>query len=237
MPQAIEPPAGFVVNANNDPAGADARQRPAEPAARRAAASTTSAPGFDFGTRGGRVTQRAPGGDSPPVRSTRATWQAIQADVVLARRPGVRAAASSRAFDAARAAGAPEALRGAGRRPARRRGRRAAAALAPRRRRPASPTGYDARDWRGRIAAADAARGRRTASRRRSTPSGAAQAIAHRRRSRAERRTACPQPGVRRGDEGAAPPRRARRRRALGRSTSSAGPGWRSPRSAATTCC
>ncbi|MBK1712094.1 penicillin acylase family protein [Rubrivivax gelatinosus] len=107
MPQATDPPAGFFVNANNDPAGLTLDNDPLNQ--RRAGGGLYYlAPGFDFGARAGRITQRlqAAIAAGPVARHEMAR---IQADTVLVDAQ-VFVPLLLRAYDAARAAEAPAAL-------------------------------------------------------------------------------------------------------------------------------
>ena len=115
MPRTIDPPAGFAVNANNDPDGLTLGNDPlARP--RPGGGLLYLAPGFDAGFRAGRITQRL----RDAVARGRVTFeqmQSIQADVRLrdaeALVPFVTAA-----LDHARRGGAPAALAALGADPA-----------------------------------------------------------------------------------------------------------------------
>lgn len=107
MPQIVNPPAGFVVNANNDPAGLTLGNQPLS-RARPGGGIYYLAPGFDAGFRAGRITQRirdvlARG------KMTFEEMQSIQADVRLLDGE-VLAPYIVAAFANARRAGAPAAL-------------------------------------------------------------------------------------------------------------------------------
>jgi penicillin G amidase len=108
LPQAVNPRNGFVVNANNDPAGVTLDNNPLNQLRKSGQGIYYLGYTFDFGTRAGRITQalqeRMGAG---PV--SKADMKAIQADVVLLDAqvftPYIVAA-----FDNARATGAPAAL-------------------------------------------------------------------------------------------------------------------------------
>ncbi|WP_237715947.1 penicillin acylase family protein [Rubrivivax gelatinosus] len=107
MPQLIDPPEGFFVNANNDPAGLTLDNNPLNQ--RRVGGGLYYlGPGFDFATRAGRITQRlrAAIAAGPVARREMAS---IQADTVLVDAQ-VFVPLLLRAYDGARAAGAPAAL-------------------------------------------------------------------------------------------------------------------------------
>jgi penicillin G amidase len=109
LPQVVNPRSGFVVNANNDPAGVTLENNPVGQL--RAGRNGIYYLGytFDFGTRGGRITQM--------LREKLAKGRVdaddmvdIQADVTLLDAQ-VLAPYIVRAFDNARASGAPAELR------------------------------------------------------------------------------------------------------------------------------
>ena len=145
MPQAIDPPAGFFVNANNDPAALTLDNDPLNQ--RRAGGGIYYlAPGFDFGTRAGRITQRLRQALAAGPVDAREMAR-IQADTVLVDAQ-VFTPWVVRAFDAALQPGAPEALRALAADP-----RLEKAVERLRRWGHDTPTGiasgYDARDFRG----------------------------------------------------------------------------------------
>ena len=108
LPQAVNPVNGFVVNANNDPAGVTLDNNPVNQLRKSGQGVYYLGYAFDFGTRAGRITQalqqRMAAG---PV--SKADMKAIQADVVLLDAQ-VLAPYIIAAFDNARASGAPDAL-------------------------------------------------------------------------------------------------------------------------------
>jgi penicillin amidase len=108
LPQTVNPKNGFVVNANNDPAGVTLDNNPLNQLRKSGQGVYYLGYAFDFGTRGGRITQaleqRLAAG-----RVSRADMKAIQADVVMLDAQ-VLAPYIVGAFDNARAAGAPAAL-------------------------------------------------------------------------------------------------------------------------------
>ncbi len=108
LPQTVNPKNGFVVNANNDPAGVTLDNNPINQLRRSGQGVYYLGYAFDYGTRGGRITQalkaRLAAG---PV--SRADMKAIQADVMLLDAQ-VLAPYIVGAFDNARGAGAPAAL-------------------------------------------------------------------------------------------------------------------------------
>lgn len=107
MPQAVDPPEGFFVNANNDPAGLTLDNDPLNQR-RPGGGLYYLGPGFDFGLRAGRITQRLQAAIAAgPV--TRREMASIQADTVLVDAQ-VFVPWLLRAYDGARAAGAPAAL-------------------------------------------------------------------------------------------------------------------------------
>jgi penicillin amidase len=108
LPQAVNPKNGFVVNANNDPAGVTLDNNPINQLRKAGQGVYYLGYAFDFGTRAGRITQalkqRLAAG---PV--SRADMKAVQADVVLLDAQ-VLTPYIVGAYDNARATGAPEAL-------------------------------------------------------------------------------------------------------------------------------
>jgi len=108
LPQTINPKNGFVVNANNDPAGVTLDNNPINQLRKSGQGVYYLGYAFDFGTRAGRITQalqqRFAAG---PV--SRADMKAIQADVVLLDAQ-VLAPYVVGAFDVASSVGAPAAL-------------------------------------------------------------------------------------------------------------------------------
>ena len=74
LPQTVNPKNGFVVNANNDTSGRDARQRPAEPAARRRSGHLLPRLLVRLRHRAGRITQSL-NERFARVRSIAATWR------------------------------------------------------------------------------------------------------------------------------------------------------------------
>jgi penicillin amidase len=108
LPQALNPQHGFVVNANNDPAGVTLDNNPINQLRKSGQGVYYLGYTFEFGARAGRITQalqeRLAAG---PV--DRADMQAIQADVVLLDAQ-VLAPYIVGAFDNAAATGAPAAL-------------------------------------------------------------------------------------------------------------------------------
>ncbi|HET9555159.1 MAG TPA: penicillin acylase family protein [Anaeromyxobacteraceae bacterium] len=115
FPRLVDPPAGFAVNANNDPAGLTLEN---DPLARRRPDGGIYylAPGFDAGFRAGRITQRVrqvlAGG-----KMTFEAMQSIQADVTMLDAQ-VLVPAITAAFASARRAGAPAPLAALGADPA-----------------------------------------------------------------------------------------------------------------------
>lgn len=81
MPQVINPPAGYVVNANNDPAGVTLDNNPLNQL-RPGGGLYYLGYTFDFGTRAGRITQ-ALREQLAAGRVSAESMQAIQADVTL----------------------------------------------------------------------------------------------------------------------------------------------------------
>ena len=108
LPQTVNPKNGFVVNANNDPAGVTLDNNPVNQLRKSGQGVYYLGYAFEFGTRAGRITQalteRLAAG---PVG--RADMKAIQADVMLLDAQ-VLTPYIVRAFDNASAAGAPPAL-------------------------------------------------------------------------------------------------------------------------------
>jgi penicillin amidase len=81
MPQLLNPPAGYFVNANNDPAGTVLDNDPLN-TLRPGGGLYYLNPGYDMGLRAGRITELVASGVAQgPL--TFAAMQAIQADVVL----------------------------------------------------------------------------------------------------------------------------------------------------------
>lgn len=108
LPQAVNPKNGFVVNANNDPAGVTLDNNPINQLRRSGQGIYYLGYAFDYGTRAGRITQ-ALKARLAAGRVSRADMKAIQADVTLLDAQ-VLAPYIVGAFDNARAAGAPAAL-------------------------------------------------------------------------------------------------------------------------------
>jgi penicillin amidase len=109
LPQVVNPKNGFVVNANNDPAGVTLDNDPLNqlrPGGGRYFIGYT----FDFGTRGGRITQ-ALQEKLAAGRVDAADMQDLQADVKLLDAE-VLAPYLVQAFDNAASPGAPAALKG-----------------------------------------------------------------------------------------------------------------------------
>ncbi|MBK1689000.1 penicillin acylase family protein [Rubrivivax gelatinosus] len=107
MPQLIDPPEGFFVNANNDPAALTLDNDPLNQR-RLGGGLYYLGPGYDFGPRAGRITQRLRAAIAAgPV--TRREMASIQADTVLVDAQ-VFVPMLLRAYDGARAGGAPAAL-------------------------------------------------------------------------------------------------------------------------------
>ncbi|MGB5103611.1 MAG: penicillin acylase family protein [Steroidobacteraceae bacterium] len=108
LPQVVNPQNGFVVNANNDPAGVTLDNNPINQLRKSGQGVYYLGYAFDYGTRAGRITQaltqRLAAG---PV--SRTDMKAIQADVTLLDAQ-VLAPYIVGAFDNASAAGAPAAL-------------------------------------------------------------------------------------------------------------------------------
>jgi penicillin amidase len=147
LPHVVNPPAGFAVNANNDPIGVTLGN---DPLSRRRPGGGISylAPGFDAGFRAGRITERLRAAVAAG-KVTFATMQSIQADVTLLDAE-VLAPAIEAAFARARAPDAPAPLAALG---ARADVAEAAGRLAAWDR--STPTGidegYDAADVDGRL--------------------------------------------------------------------------------------
>ena len=107
MPQAINPPAGWVINANNDPASVTLDNDPLNQL-RRGGGIYYLSSGYSLGMRAGRITRRLREAlAAGPV--DRETAKSIQADVVSLDAE-VFVPLITRAFDDATADGAPEAL-------------------------------------------------------------------------------------------------------------------------------
>lgn len=108
LPQVVNPKNGFVVNANNDPAGVTLDNNPINQLRKSGQGIYYLGYSFDYGTRAGRITQalkqRLAAG---PV--SRADMKAIQADVTLLDAQ-VLAPYIVGAFDNAGSVGAPAAL-------------------------------------------------------------------------------------------------------------------------------
>ncbi|GAB4374108.1 MAG: penicillin acylase family protein [Acidobacteriota bacterium] len=107
MPQVVNPPAGWVINANNDPAGVTLDNDPLNQL-RRGGGIYYLSPGYSLGMRAGRITRRlrAALAEGPVDRET---MKSIQADVV-ALDTEVFVPLIADAFANAAAEGAPEAL-------------------------------------------------------------------------------------------------------------------------------
>jgi penicillin amidase len=108
LPQTLNPKNGFVVNANNDPAGVTLDNNPVNQLRKSGQGVYYLGYAFDFGTRAGRITQALQQRLAAGAVG-KADMKAIQADVVLldaqVLTPYIVAA-----FDNARATGAPAAL-------------------------------------------------------------------------------------------------------------------------------
>jgi penicillin amidase len=108
LPQVVNPSAGFFANANNDPAGVTLNNNPVDQLRPSGVGLYFLSAGFDYGLRAARITellrQKLARG-----RVDRDDMADIQADVALYD-ASVLSPAIVRAFDAARAAGAPTAL-------------------------------------------------------------------------------------------------------------------------------
>jgi penicillin amidase len=81
MPQIVNPPAGFLINANNDPIGITLGNNPLSRMRPNGGIYYLS-PGYDFGTRAGRITRRVRERLARSPMSFEA-MQSIQADVKL----------------------------------------------------------------------------------------------------------------------------------------------------------
>lgn len=110
LPHALNPPAGFVVNANNDPAGVTLDNNPVNQLRPGGNGIFYLGYSFDFGTRAGRITE-ALRAQIQRGRVDREDMKHVQADVVL---PDAEVLAPYivAAFDNARQADAPAALAG-----------------------------------------------------------------------------------------------------------------------------
>lgn len=108
LPQVVNPSAGFFANANNDPAGVTLNNNPIDQLRPSGVGLYFLSAGFDYGLRAARITEllRDKLARGPVDRDDMAD---IQADVVLYD-ASVLSPAIVRAFDAARAAGAPPVL-------------------------------------------------------------------------------------------------------------------------------
>ncbi len=115
FPHVVNPPAGFVVNANNDPAGLTLGNNPLAHL-RPGGGIYYLAPGFDAGFRAGRITERVRQVLSAG-KMTFAQMQAIQADVTMLDAQ-VLVPAIGTAFANARRQGAPAPLLALGAEPA-----------------------------------------------------------------------------------------------------------------------
>jgi penicillin amidase len=107
MPHARNPPAGFLINANNDPVGLTLGNNPLS-RMRPGGGFYYLSPGYDFGTRAGRITRRVREQLAQDPMSFEA-MQSIQADVKLLDAE-VFVPAIAGAFERANRAGAPAAL-------------------------------------------------------------------------------------------------------------------------------
>jgi penicillin amidase len=107
MPHARNPPAGFLINANNDPAGLTLGNNPLS-RTRPGGGIYYLSPGYDFGTRAGRITRRVREQLARDPMSFEA-MQSIQADVKLLDAE-VFVPAIAGAFGRAQRAGAQPAL-------------------------------------------------------------------------------------------------------------------------------
>ncbi len=108
LPKVVNPPAGFVVNANNDPAGLTLDNNPVNQLRPGNNGIYYLGYSFDFGTRAGRITQ-ALRAKLARGRVDQGDMRALQSDVVLFD-ASVLAPYIVAAFDNARAGGAPAAL-------------------------------------------------------------------------------------------------------------------------------
>jgi penicillin amidase len=82
MPQVVNPPAGWVVNANNDPAGTTLDNNPLNQV-RPGGGLYYLSPGYDAGFRAGRITQLVRGAVAGEGKVSFADMQAFQSDVAL----------------------------------------------------------------------------------------------------------------------------------------------------------
>jgi penicillin amidase len=108
LPQIVNPPAGFVVNANNDPAGVTLDNNPINQLRPGNNGIYYLGYSFDFGTRAGRITQALRSG-LERGRVGMNDMQRIQADVVLLDAQ-VLAPYIVRAYDNARVSNSPPEL-------------------------------------------------------------------------------------------------------------------------------
>jgi penicillin G amidase len=108
LPQVVNPRSGFLVNANNDPAGITLDNNPLNQLRTGGTGIYYLGYAFDFGTRAGRITE-ALRARLAHGRVDREDMAAIQADVTMLDAE-VLTPYLVRAFDNARASGAPPAL-------------------------------------------------------------------------------------------------------------------------------